>query len=419
MKKGLLILLATVAAWSHASADALQQGVTAFHSRRWSEAMAAFIEVLRVDPQNKEAHTYLNLIVERMDDERRVRIQEDRLNLLVKASQRLEKGRMDPETLQQQITSSKGSLEKERQFRWQGMCNTAEIEMRLGRLYSANHIVLQVLQEEPTHNRAQQLLSDLQSTIHEALTADKLSDVERHVLEGYYAFGQADFAAAKAAWAKARTAAVERYGDQESSKELSRYLFKDHEAVAIARVDEENQLFVAQNLFRQGAGYFEKGEYQEALNHFRQVALINPEFPQLASVLVQSEIEVEKDRTRDLPDQKRQESSDAFAKGVAALAQGQYAESKKLFKHVLVLDPDHPQAQSYLAQIQTQKERRTDPVAAKQHYEAGLIAYAGGKLEEALREWRITLRLDPGYQKATQAISKATKELILSKELEG
>ena len=91
---------------------------------------------------------------------------------------------------------------------------------------------------------------------------------------------------------------------------------------------------------------------------------------------------------------------------MASLEKSNYAEAKTSFEAVLALDPAHPQAKLYLQQIETQKTHRTDPEAGQQHYEAGLIAFAGGDMEEAIREWHIALRFDPENPKVVSAVNQ-------------
>ena len=84
---------------------------------------------------------------------------------------------------------------------------------------------------------------------------------------------------------------------------------------------------------------------------------------------------------------------------------------------MLALDPAHPQAKLYLQQIESQKTRPTDPAAGQQHYEAGLIAFVGGDMEQAIREWHIALRFDPENPKVTSALNKVQRELVSANEL--
>ena len=170
-------------------------------------------------------------------------------------------------------------------------------------------------------------------------------------------------------------------------------------------------------LFGDGVAAYEKQDFDKALGAFRQVALASPTYPQLGQYLVQSEAAVERKRTSDLTDAKRTQTAQSFAKGLASLEKEEYAQAKAYFEEVLALDPAHPQARLYIQQIDTQKNRRVDPAAAQQHYEAGVIAYVGGDSEQAVREWHIAERLDPDNARIADAVHKVERELVLSKEL--
>ncbi len=93
-----------------------------------------------------------------------------------------------------------------------------------------------------------------------------------------------------------------------------------------------------------------------------------------------------------------------------------YAEAQDAFHTVLSLDPSNPTAGSYLTAVQAEIKRLHDPQAAQAHYEAGLIAYASGKLDEAKREWHIAVRMNPQNEKAQNALAKVQKELALNRD---
>jgi len=59
------------------------------------EAMSAFLETLRADPGNSEAHAYVNLIAREMEAERQAVIRSHRLQMLGDASRELEQQRRD------------------------------------------------------------------------------------------------------------------------------------------------------------------------------------------------------------------------------------------------------------------------------------------------------------------------------------
>jgi tetratricopeptide (TPR) repeat protein len=193
--------------------------------------------------------------------------------------------------------------------------------------------------------------------------------------------------------------------------------FDTYEQTARKHLEEERLALKARTLFTDGLEAFEKHDCDKALDNFRQVALLNPDYPQLGAYLVQSEAAAERKRTSDLSEAKRQQAAQAFAKGMASLEKGEDANAKTSFEAVLALDPAHPQAKLYLQQIEAKKPRQTDPAAAQQHYEAGLIALVSNDMEEAIREWHIALRFDPENPKVTSALNKIQRELAMSKEL--
>jgi len=61
--------------------------------------------------------------------------------------------------------------------------------------------------------------------------------------------------------------------------------------------------------------------------------------------------------------------------------------------------------------VAEKKEEVIDVKSAQRHYTTGLVAYAQGRLREAIREWDLALRLNPGHEKARLARRKAKKEL--------
>ncbi|MCD6311933.1 MAG: tetratricopeptide repeat protein, partial [Elusimicrobia bacterium] len=62
-------------------------------------------------------------------------------------------------------------------------------------------------------------------------------------------------------------------------------------------------------------------------------------------------------------------------------------------------------------QVEEKKAEVIDVKSAQRHYTSGLVAYAQGRLREAIREWDLSLRLNPGHEKARLARRKAKKEL--------
>src|SRR5205085_284265 len=68
----------------------LSEGVQAFQAHRWLDAMAYFLEVLRQEPSNVEAHKYIPLTIREIEAQNHAVVRELRLIMLNDSSDRLE-----------------------------------------------------------------------------------------------------------------------------------------------------------------------------------------------------------------------------------------------------------------------------------------------------------------------------------------
>jgi hypothetical protein len=414
----LLFFLIVGPCWANPTPSELAQGIQAYQEERLKTALGHFIQALESDPSNQQAQTYVKLIAQKLQERQIRRAREEEVAILAATSKLMEDRRMDSrivdQDLQQVVATQKEREEADRHAK----CTEAQMEAQLGRLCVANDLVLQVIAQNPADGEAQRLLSDLQSQIHQTLDQRKdLSVPDRRALEGFYAYGQADYASAEAAWAQARSALERSLPAPEAAHQVALLHFSSYEKIARAHLDEELEAARIRVLFADGIAAYEKQDFDKALGAFRQVALASPTYPQLGQYLVQSEAAVERKRTSDLTDAKRTQTAQSFAKGLASLEKEDYAQAKAFFEEVLAVDPAHPQAKLYIQQIDTQKNRRVDPAAAQQHYEAGVIAYVSGDSQQAVREWHIAQRLDPDNPKIADAAHKVERELDFSKEL--
>ncbi len=394
----------------------LSRGVAAFEARKWSEAMDAFLDVLREDPANTDAHAYVTLAAREMEAERQAIVRAHRLEMLGDAAQRVEASRQDPTPLAQAVLDTTHAEKRAQEEKWRSRCEEARMERQAGHLLSANDIVLQVLSENDAFPDAQRELSELQSQIRHTLdSAMSTSILERYALEGFYAYGQADYPAALAAWGKVRTLVEQSYPGSDGHRRLGDFHFASYETISQNHVDEAKRVAALKTLFDDGVMLYEEKHFTRALEEFRKVAIRDPEYPQLGYYLVQAEAASEHERAERLGEQKRQDIERSLQEGLAALDKEKFQEAQNHFDDVLRLDPSHPQARSYLAMVKAEMQKRHDPKAAQMHYEAGLIAYASGKLDEALREWHIATRMNPQHEKALNALAKVKKELALNR----
>jgi hypothetical protein len=399
------------------AASDISKGVAAFDQRRWAEAMEEFLEVLRDDPTNARAHAYVDLIARTLETERLAALREERLEVLGQASKQLEESRLDSSSVLQAILDTTQAEQRAQEEKWRTRCEEARLQRDLGHLPAANDLILQVLLENASFGEAQRELSEIQSQIRQTLDSGNApSIVERYTLEGFYAYGQADYASALTAWRKARALLEQSDAASEAANRLEALRFGPYEKIAQAHVDEDHRLAELKDLFDRGVALYQEHHSSQALEEFRKLAIRDPEYPQLGYYLVQAEAAAEKERTARLGEEKRREIEEGLQRGLAALEQEAYPQAEERFQKVLALDPSHPQALSYLAMVRAEMQRRQDPKAAQLHYEAGLIAYASGKLDEARREWSVASRMNPQNEKALNALAKVKKELALYRE---
>jgi tetratricopeptide (TPR) repeat protein len=413
-----LVFGGALASSPSSAATDLSQGITAWERHRWPEAMEVFLAALHQDPSNTEAHAYVTLLTREMEARRQAVLRDHRLRMLAEASQTLEKHQRDPSIVQQAYMATAQAENRAREDRWRARLEEAHTQRITGQLLSANDTVFQVLAENPSFPEAQRELSEIQSQIRQGLDSGAPCPVtERYALEGFYAFGQADYLAAVTAWTKARILVEQSERGVEAVQRLQNLHFTTYAKMAQARVEEAKRLTDLRALFEQGVNHFQEKRFARSLEEFRRLAIQDPEYPQLGYYLVQAEAGAEAERAERLGKENLQEMDRLLRMGLADFEKGQLPPAAQAFESVLHRDPAHPEARSYLAMVRAEMDRRHDPKAAQMHYEAGLIAYASGKLEEASREWHLAVRLNPELTKAQGALNKVQKELALYREV--
>ncbi len=413
MKK--LLLCSCLAGLPQFLGASLESGIIAFEARQWPQAMNDFLEVLQHDPANAEAHAYITLSSRRLEEDRQTMLRQERLGILAEAA------RLTPaaETLTDAVQDTTQAANAAQSGQWHARCEEARVQRLSGHLLPAHELVLRVLLENDAFPEAQRELSELQS--HARRLLDQGAGVtieERYALEGFYAYGQADYGSAVKAWSKLRTLIQQTYSAQETERRTRALRFAAFESVAQAHLAEDQKKEEMRILFDDGVALFQQKKWVSALESFRKLAIQEPEYPQLGHYLVRTEAALEKDRAQRLGQAKQQEMDELMKAGLAALERQSLSQAQELFERVLRMDPSYPLAHSYLTMTNAELKRLHDPRAAQMHYEAGLVAYASGKLDEAVREWRIAARMNPRHEKARLALGKVQKELAMHREMD-
>ena len=80
-------------------------------------------------------------------------------------------------------------------------------------------------------------------------------------------------------------------------------------------------------------------------------------------------------------------------------------------KRALKRDPKNSEAKKYLALAKDELSVKKDPQAASRYYNQGLVSYAAGNVDEAVRLWERCLKADPKHERAKRSLEKVRKEI--------
>jgi tetratricopeptide (TPR) repeat protein len=388
------------------------------HADGWQAPVNKALEQLARKPADQAVHAELSRILKQMQEKDGQRIREERIAVLMQSVQRFSSDSSEYKQLQTAIEDITNQEERQRVQRWESRCDQVEVAFLSGRLFEANAGIFNVLAENPSYGRAQQILSRIQAEIHRQMDArTSTGSEEYYALAGYFAYGQADYHSAAEAWSKTRAIATQSTGPKGLEEKMKRYGFQSFEADAQRHVESARRMEHLRGLFNEGVESLGRARYAKALDLFRQIVVIDPDYPELGGHLARAEAGVEHDRNERLGEKRRKELAKKMTAAVKAFEETRYSDAEGILQAILTVEPEFPQAQTFLAMAQTELRRRQDPAGAQQHYEAGLVAYASGRLEDAIREWKLALRLDARHAKAKNALAKVRKELALNRDL--
>lgn len=384
----------------------LRQGQAALEAKRFHDAIEQFLALLEIQPNHPQAHSLLTKAAQELRHSQEARATELRASLL--NSDAL------PESYRERARVSFAEAQHQR---WMELCQQAEGARAAGHLLQAADFYHQILRECPTLSCAGQGLASTQTDIQALLQEGFPSSLAEHfALQGFSAYNQGNAAGAVEAWEKALTL-LENLDPLQREALLTSLRFSPHLEEARRRKGEEQRAAQIRDQFEKGSAALAAGRFLEAAEAFRQALRLNPEHSEAALRLARAETELEKQRQAHLSQARRAQIEERFRQALDAYERGNASSAAVFFQEVLRLDPGHAGALSYVALIQTQQERSRNPQQALERYETGLVAYASGRLEEALQEWKTALRMDPQLERARRAVDKVSKELQVSNDM--
>lgn len=105
-----------------------------------------------------------------------------------------------------------------------------------------------------------------------------------------------------------------------------------------------------------------------------------------------------------------------WGKGFSYYQKGEYEKAIAELEKILELDPSHFESRRLIKQAKEKIKKRRSEKEIERRYTHGLKAYSEGRLQEAIKEWKEALKLDPGNEKIQKALEGAEKELQLREE---
>src|SRR5258706_9422060 len=144
---GAALLMSMGSRMAHAITESPQvtAGVQAFQQHQWLDAMALFLEVLKQDPNNAEAHKYIPLAIREIEAQNHAVAREMQLTMLTDSAQRLGANRLNPDLVEAAVADMTHSEERHHEERWGRWLEEAKVERQQGHLLAANDLVLRII----------------------------------------------------------------------------------------------------------------------------------------------------------------------------------------------------------------------------------------------------------------------------------
>lgn len=115
--------------------------------------------------------------------------------------------------------------------------------------------------------------------------------------------------------------------------------------------------------------------------------------------------------------------------GLEFLKSGKLDEAIELLGSTLEKDPDDPEIHMYLGMVYFKKGDRLHSIhhfeealrldeSAKSYFNLGMVYENAHRMDEAVREYRMALELDPNYTKAVDAINRIKTKYEQEKQVQ-
>ena len=249
-----------------------------------------------------------------------------------------------------------------------------------GKIDEAIKMLEEAIKLNPEHKKAREFLARAKDKIaamkKEKEARKRQETIEKHYFQGIDYYAEGEFKKAIKEWEKVLKVDRTHRGAKE-------YLKKARDKIASANSrrrgrkptggrpgDEKTEVY-----YRQGINYYLAGRFRDAIRQWQEVLKMEP--------------------------------AHKSAKEYIARAK----ERLKISEEEIGYSAYEEEIEEYIKELEkagTIDEEKEELIAM--HYQDGLVAYAHGDLSQAMKEWRIVLKLDPEHKKARRALIKLQAE---------
>lgn len=235
--------------------------------------------------------------------------------------------------------------------------------------------------------------SYLKKQINQAAVRYKKITAERHYQIGLKSYRNQEYLAALIEWNKVLEIMPEYPRLDEMLEQVNRKLTAEKNSHAASKAAQESDA-----LFAKGLDLLKSGQYQKAIDTWRQQLALTPNDTRVKNYL-------EKARQK-----MNEEIADLLQQGRGLWQGGDWVGAAGRWRQVLKIDPENKEALDQLTANQM-KIRNT----ANELYLTGVQNYIQNKLIEAMANWKDVLVLDPDNHKAKKHLERAKEKI---KEIE-
>ncbi|MBN1621958.1 MAG: PorV/PorQ family protein [Endomicrobiales bacterium] len=247
-----------------------------------------------------------------------------------------------------------------------------------------------ILSIAPGHKKAQEYLAKTELRVEEIQMkegiAEHLKSGEKYFHKNNLSDAQSEFEAILAVDA--------------NHKEAKMYIQKIRESLK----------GISDSIFRRGLAYYEAGEYNNAIKEMNKVLTFDPDYTKareyigLSEEKIQRLEELRKQRLAEEEERMKEKRANlVYAKAMELYEKKDWKQSFNQFQEVLSIDSGHKNAKRYLAEVKSN--------LAAEHFDIGKKAYDKKELETALKNFNEVVKYDSGHKEARQLIDKIVPEL--------